>query len=180
MKPRSADLKKALRPADSVSQLLRHAHRAFMRTMEQRLAKHGIVISTWFLLRALWEEDGLTQGELGNRIGIVGPTAVAAIKRLVQDGLAVRAPDPSDKRKVKIFLTPKARQLRAALLSDAAEVVDQASAGISQKDLTHLKRTLRKLVLNLERFVPEAFLSEVRILVEEAKRGKRYTSRVRK
>jgi DNA-binding MarR family transcriptional regulator len=148
-------------PADSVSQLLRHTHRAFMRMMEQRLARHGIIISAWFVLRVLWERDGLSQAELAERVGIVGPTMVTAIRRLVQDGLATRLPDPDDKRKVKIYLTPKAQQLRSKLLAEAAEVVDLATAGLSSTEIRHLNASLRRIAVNLGRFLPTPFLAEV-------------------
>jgi DNA-binding MarR family transcriptional regulator len=150
------------RPADSVSQLLRYTHRAFMRTLEARIAAHGIAVSTWFLLRVLWEKDGLTQAELGERVGIVGPTAVAAMRRLLQDGLAVRRLDRDDKRKLRVFLTAKGRELEAVLLPEAAAAIELATEGLRAQEIAELKRLLRRIAVNLGRFVPPAVLEEIR------------------
>jgi DNA-binding MarR family transcriptional regulator len=175
---KSSDLGHA-RPADSVSQLLRYTHRAFMRTLEARIAAHGIAVSTWFLLRVLWEQDGLTQAELGERVGIVGPTAVAAMRRLLQDGLAVRRPDKEDKRKLRIFLTPKGRELETVLLPEAAAAIKLATDGLRPQEIAELKRLLRRIALNLGRFVPPAVLEQVRVRVaaDPAATGRRRNAR---
>jgi DNA-binding MarR family transcriptional regulator len=169
------------RPADSVSQLLRYTHRAFMRTLEARIAAHGLAVSTWFLLRVLWEEDGLTQAELGERVGIVGPTAVAAMRRLLQDGLALRKPDRDDKRKLRIFLTAKGRELEAVLLPEAAAAIQRATDGLRPQEIAELKRVLRRIALNLGRFVPPAVLAEIRIRAthDEPPRRPRRVARTR-
>jgi DNA-binding MarR family transcriptional regulator len=135
-----------------------------VRALEQRLAKNGIPIGTWYFLRVLWEEDGLSQAELSERVGIVGPATVNAITRMVRDGLAVREPDPSDKRKVRVCLTPKAQRLKAKLLPLAKEMVDLAVAGIPAEEVELLKSNLRRMMLNLGRFIPATYLSEVKAI----------------
>src|SRR5579884_675091 len=79
---------------NSVPALMRQVYRGLSRGMEQRSIKYGISIGTWYFLRVLWEKDGVTQSELSDRIGIVGPTTVMAINRMVRDGLVVRSTDP--------------------------------------------------------------------------------------
>lgn len=146
---------------NSVPALMRLVYRGLSRGMEQRTARHGITIGTWYFLRVLWEEDGLSQIELSERIGIVGPTAVVAINRMVRDGLVVRAADASDGRKSKIFLTPKAKRLKAKMLEEAATVVAEAFASIPPDEVARLRASLRKIARNLEPHLPPTLFARI-------------------
>jgi DNA-binding MarR family transcriptional regulator len=64
-------------------------------------------------------------------------------------GLAVRVPDPVDRRKSNIFLTRPAKDLRELLLREAREVNRTATAGISAAEIETLKSILTKIRKNL-------------------------------
>lgn len=158
--------KRAGRDADidlfnSIPALMRQVHRGLSRGMEQRIAKYGISIGTWYFLRVLWEEDGLTQSELSDRIGIVGPTTVMAVNRMVRDGLAIRLTDPEDRRKGRIYLTARAKRLKTKMLDEAADFVEQALASIPERDIQQLRTALRKIALNLKPHLPAAVFSSI-------------------
>jgi len=146
---------------NSVPALMRHVYRGLSRGMEQRTARHGITIGTWYFLRVLWEEDGLSQAELSERIGIVGPTTVIAIGRMVRDGLVVRKADAADGRKAKIFLTPRAKRLKVRMLREAADFVAEAFTSIPPSEVQRLRATLRKITLNLEPHLPASLFSRI-------------------
>jgi len=44
-----------------IAQLLRDTQRALSRLLASRIADYGVSIGQWYFLRALWDEDGLTQ-----------------------------------------------------------------------------------------------------------------------
>lgn len=137
-------------PADrSLSATIRTIHRAFSRAMQARVADHGVSIGQWFFLRVLWEEDGLTQRELSQRVGMMEPTTVTALNGMERRGLVQRVRNPHDRRKVNIFLTPKGRGLRDALLQCATEVGEQAVRGIPPADVEHLLQVLQSVLANL-------------------------------
>lgn len=146
---------------NSVPALMRLVYRGLSRGMEQRTARHGITIGTWYFLRVLWEEDGLSQIELSERIGIVGPTAVVAINRMVRYGLVVREADASDRRKSKIFLTAKAKRLKARMLEEAAAFVAEAFASIAPDEVQRLRASLRKIARNLEPHLPASLFARI-------------------
>jgi DNA-binding MarR family transcriptional regulator len=146
---------------NSVPSLMRYVHRGLSRGMEHRLAKYRITIGTWYFLRVLWEKDGLSQTELSERIGIVGPTTVIAIGRMVRDGLAVQRPDPGDRRKTRIFLTPKGKRLKARLLNEAVEFVADALRSIPEPEIRQLRVILRKISRNLEPHMPPTLFSMI-------------------
>src|SRR3546814_4155790 len=60
----------------------------------------------WRFLRQLWREDGITQRELSERVGMREPTTVVALKGLEKAGFITRKKTAEDRRKTFIHLTP--------------------------------------------------------------------------
>jgi DNA-binding MarR family transcriptional regulator len=139
-----------LEPMQSMGYLCRINFRMFSRALERRIARHGVSSGQWRSLRVLWEEDGITQRELSERVGATEATTVSMIRRLVRDGLVERRPDPTDARKVRIVLTPRARRLQARLMPYVAEVNEIALRGISAIDRETVRRVLAQMYRNLE------------------------------
>jgi DNA-binding MarR family transcriptional regulator len=136
-------------PSESVGHQVRWAHRALQRELEERLRAYGITAGMWHFLRALWEEDGLSQRELSDRVGTTEPTTVSALHAMEKRGLAVRVPNTTDRRKSNIFLTRPAKELHDLLLREARDVNRTATAGIEAAEIRSLKSTLEKIRKNL-------------------------------
>jgi DNA-binding MarR family transcriptional regulator len=136
-------------PQDSVGHQVRWAHRALQRELEERLRPFGISSGMWHFLRALWEEDGLSQRELSERVGTSEPTTVSALHAMEKRGLALRVPNNEDRRKSNIFLTRPAKELRDMLLREVREVNHTATTGITAAEIENLKATLDKIRKNL-------------------------------
>ena len=141
-----------LPPALSSGYLVRDAHRAFQYELEKRIARHGVTKGQWYFLRVLWIEDGLSQRELSERVGMMEPTTVIALRGMEKAGLVVRSRSPEDKRKAHVWLTPKAKRLRTKLLPVARGIVEDAQQGIPQRDLEVFRRVIGRLRENLDRF----------------------------
>ena len=77
-------------PESSVGYLLRDTHRAFSRILQASIAPWGVTMGMWYFLRALWDEDGLTQRELSRRVGMMEPTTVSALNHMERRGLIER------------------------------------------------------------------------------------------
>jgi len=136
-------------PEDSVGHQVRWAHRALQRELEERLRPFGISSGMWHFLRALWEEDGLSQRELSDRVGTSEATTVSALHAMEKRGLALRVPNSEDRRKSNIFLTRPAKDLRDMLLREARAVNRTATEGISASEIESLKTILGKIRKNL-------------------------------
>ncbi len=137
-------------PDQSVGYLVREAHRAFLRALGARVSRHGVSIGMWYFLRALWEEDGLTQRELSRRVKMMEPTTATALESMERRGLISRTRNTQDRRKVNIRLTDKGRRLREVLLRCAMEVNQVALAGISPKKIPALREQLGRIKRNLD------------------------------
>ncbi len=77
-----------------------------------RIAPYGLTHTQFFLLIALYEKDGLTAGELADKIAVDKATMTGLLDRMERDGFIRREQDPDDRRSYRIRLTPKAEKLR--------------------------------------------------------------------
>lgn len=136
-------------PNNSLGYLTRIAFRSFSRALEQRTLPHGVTAGQWRFLRVLWREEGLTQRELSRRVGMREPTTVTALKGLEKSGLVRRKQSAEDRRKIHVFLTPKARRLQATLAPCVAEVNEIAAEGLSADEVATLRRLLQHVGRNL-------------------------------
>jgi DNA-binding MarR family transcriptional regulator len=131
--------------------LIREANRAYMRALQLRITNHGVSMGQWFFLCALWEEDGLTQRELSQRVGMMEPTTVTALNGMERRGFVERVRNTHDRRKVNIYLTPKGRALRNVLEPYAVELHNGALSGITKSDVATSLASLRRIIANLTR-----------------------------
>ena len=135
---------------ESIGYQIRTTHRAMQRFLQFKIAPHGITIGMWYFLRALWEEDGLTQRELSRRVRMMEPTTATALESMERRGLISRTRNSQDRRKVNIRLTDRGRRLREVLLPYAMEVNQVALAGISPKKIPLLREQLDRIKRNLD------------------------------
>jgi DNA-binding MarR family transcriptional regulator len=136
--------------ARSVGYQVRMTHRALQRYLQIKIKPHGVTLGTWYFLRALWHEDGLTQRELSRRIGTREPTTMTAILAMEANGLVKRVRNDADRRKQNVFLTAKGQRLKSKLLPLAREVVNTATAGFSEREVVLFLGFLAAVQRNLE------------------------------
>lgn len=74
------------------------------------------------LLVPLFEEDGLTLGELARRAMLSKQTMTTMVRQLEKAGLARRARDPNDARAQRVFLSAEARRFRPVAERVVAEL----------------------------------------------------------
>lgn len=135
---------------EAVGFLLDDAARLMTRAFTKKLAVHGIPLGAFPFLRALWEEDGLTQTELADRLGRAGPTAVAALRQMERDGLIRRVADKADKRKAYIHLTAKGRAVYERAKPDTESHMRRCLSGFTPEEQEVFKKMLRRFRANLQ------------------------------
>jgi DNA-binding MarR family transcriptional regulator len=130
---------------DNFSTLFSLTGRATRARAEALLNDFGLHVGQQYILECLWEQDGLTVGELATRIRIELPTLTRAVSRMEPAGVVERRPDERDRRRVRIWLTTKGRQLRTRLPAVMQELEDELLADFSAAEREELVRLLRKL-----------------------------------
>ena len=136
---------------ESDGYLVRDAHRAFQRLLERRIAPHGVTRGQWYFLRVLWTKDGLSQRELSERVGMMEPTTVIALRSMEKAGLIRRVPSTDDRRVTHVRLTAKAKRMRDGLLRLARGINTQAGEGIAAEDIAVFRRVIMRMTANLDK-----------------------------
>lgn len=102
-----------------------------------------------FILESLWREDGLTPGELAQRIGVETPTVTRAAQRMEAAGLVKRVPDQEDARLVRVYLTERGREVQELLPALLRTATEEVLAGLTQGECAELVRLLKRVQQNL-------------------------------
>lgn len=134
---------------NSIGYLARIVFRSFSRLLERGTLTQDVSAGQWRFLRQLWREDGITQRELSERVGMREPTTVVALKGLEKAGLITRTKTDSDRRKTFIYLTPHAKKLELILAPMNAEVHEIATQGMTDAEVEQLQSLLRRVIDNL-------------------------------
>ena len=129
--------------------LFTQASKLLRETADEAMSRHGVRVGQHIVLTVLWEEDGLTPGEIARRLGAATPTIVNTATRMEEAGLVVRRPDPADARLVRLYLTPRARSVRGAVRDARAELERQATATLTAAEQEHLRSALTKIIAQL-------------------------------
>jgi DNA-binding MarR family transcriptional regulator len=135
---------------ESVGAMVRMTHLAFAQDLQNHLAGHDIPVGMWFYLRALWEEDGLTQRVLSDRVGATEATTAQQLAKMEARGYIERRRSQVDRRNSHVHLTRSGRALQDKLLPYAVTVNANALAGFTPTDVTQLLDLLARLRSNLE------------------------------
>jgi DNA-binding MarR family transcriptional regulator len=118
---------------------------AMTKAYKPLLAPLGLTYPQYLVMLVLWEADGLTVSQLGERLTLDSGTLTPLLKRLEALALVQRQRDTSDERRVLLRLRPAGRALRAH-----AVAVPQAIACATACDLQQIGlladqlRTLRQ------------------------------------
>lgn len=86
---------------------------AMTRVYKPLLLKLGITYPQYLALLVLWEDDGLSVSELGERLFLDSGTLTPLLKRLESSNLVSRLRAVDDERRVRITLTPAGHALKS-------------------------------------------------------------------
>jgi DNA-binding MarR family transcriptional regulator len=135
---------------DSLGYQVNHLSRLLAHALRERIEPLGVVPGQFAQLLALYEADGLTQAQLCERVEIEQPTMANTLARMERDDLITRVPDPSDRRRSLVRLTPRAREVQPALVAAAREVNALAMRGLSEHEAAALMTTIAVVIANLD------------------------------
>jgi DNA-binding MarR family transcriptional regulator len=153
--------------SQSFGHSLRHVNRLIQRDLGARIAVLGITLGQWYVLRTLWDSDGLTQSELAQKTGIANPAMVVAVRSLLATGLVTRRRPKDDMRKYVISLTEKGASLEVPALRAALEANTEALQGVPPEDFAACMRVLETAQANLLKVgVDPADAGEVDAMIE--------------
>jgi DNA-binding MarR family transcriptional regulator len=115
MKPRTTRPETAAPPLALDRQLcfsLYSAQLAMTKVYRKLLAGLGLTYPQYLVMLVLWESDGITVSQIGERLFLDSATLTPLLKRLEAAGLLQRRRAAQDERQVVISLTAEGRALR--------------------------------------------------------------------
>jgi len=112
---------------------------------EQQLSSFGLTSPQYFVFNALWMGDGISVGQLGERVSLDSSTLTGIIDRMERSGYVERRLNPDDRRSVLVFLTAKAREVGSGILEFADQLDATLRQPFSPEEMATFERVLRTL-----------------------------------
>ncbi len=125
------------------------ATRAVTKTYREKLMPLGLTYPQYLVLLVLWEDDGCTISWIGERLMLDSGTLTPLLKRLEQQGLVSRKRGTEDEREVRIFLNPRAAEIKGSVLGARCHVACQLE--MSEPEILAVRADLMGVIDRLEK-----------------------------
>ena len=113
------------------------------------LSELNLYVGQEMLLKCLWNQDGLSQKEIADLLGIQAATATRMVIRMERSGFVLRETDAEDQRVSHVYLTDLGRSLQSAVEEGWIAIEQQILEGFSLEERLLLRRYLEQLYKNL-------------------------------
>ncbi|RLA62823.1 MAG: MarR family transcriptional regulator [Epsilonproteobacteria bacterium] len=111
--------------------------------------KIDINFEQWVILNRLWDHDGLTQHALLELTMQKKGNLTRTLKKMEELSLLTKKNNKDDLRSFRIFLCPKAKNLKNKLRKIVLEKISLALKGIDKEDLKIANRVLDQMEKNI-------------------------------
>jgi DNA-binding MarR family transcriptional regulator len=95
--------------------------------------------------------DGLMMSELSGQLLVSNGNITAIVSRLVEDGLITRTQDKSDRRILRVKLTPKGRRDFRVMAAEHEKWIERLLGDLADTEITHLLAGLSRVRTSIER-----------------------------
>lgn len=120
-----------------------------IRQYRKPLEKLGLTYTQYVVMMVLWEDGGMTEGDLGKKVYLDSGTLAPLLKRMEKQGIINRVRPDDNERKLFISLTEKGEAMKEQALD-----VPKAMNGcidLPEDELRELKRLLDKAVSGMSK-----------------------------
>ena len=131
---------------ESIGHLIRRAHQRASATFMTILADHHFTPTQFFALARLHERGQLSQNRLGRLTAMDPATIQGVTRRLYDRGYLDRTPDPNDRRRMVLKLTPEGHGVVERLLDRIDTVNGQILAPLAPDEQEQFRSLLKRIV----------------------------------
>jgi MarR family transcriptional regulator, organic hydroperoxide resistance regulator len=114
----------------------------------------GLTYPQYLVMLVLWERDGITVSEVGERLTLDSGTLTPLLKRLQAGGLLARTRDTEDERRVLVKLSAAGRALKSRAMKLPPQVACAAACPLDE--LAALTARLKRLRDDITEFSTRA------------------------
>jgi DNA-binding MarR family transcriptional regulator len=122
----------------------------FVNRMLRESELTDISVAYFAVLHALWENDGMSISDLGEKAQLEKSTMTSLIDRMEGAGLLRREDHPTDRRAYRICLTARGKELEKKLDQVVNRAYQHLTKGIAEKDLQKSIEICKQLIQNAE------------------------------
>lgn len=101
------------------------------------------------MLRALWEQEGLTHTELSRQLRVQPATITKMLQRMEKAGFVERRQDPDDQRVSRVYLTAAGRAVREDVQQVWRRLEEEAFASFTEEESLLLRQLFLRIRDNL-------------------------------
>ncbi len=130
---------------DCILFLLSKAYQKAFGNFKKRLQEYGLTPVQSLVLMTISEEEGLSAGDIGKRLVLDYATLSGVLDRLAEGGWIIKGTSDEDKRLLKIYLTPKAREMTGIILKERDGLNEDILSPLKLEERILLKRMLKDL-----------------------------------
>ena len=112
------------------------------------LEELDITYPQYLVMMVLWENEGLTVNQIGEKLFLDSGTLTPLLKRLEAKSYLERKRKKEDERVVQVFLTDEGRVLQEMACAIPGKMAEKLS--LSEDDLLGLKATVDKILNMIE------------------------------
>lgn len=135
---------------NNIGFMINRTARAFVKALDTELrGKVGITFGQWKVIVMLVNQNGLTQKEIADKLGLESPTLIPIIDKMEKETLVVRKVDSDDRRNNRIYRTEKADALWDRMNECALKIRQISVKGIPEQDINIMRNVLYKIWQNL-------------------------------
>lgn len=131
--------------ADEIESLIRETSRAMVRSVEHQFDESQVTFSQWLILNLACEGKISCLRDVTREIGLDGGYATRLIDQLEGKCFLKRVRSKTDRRIVKIRVSPLGREIVQAMKPQMRAFWDRQLSALSDSDLSHLVATLTTL-----------------------------------
>lgn len=122
----------------------------FVNRMLRESELTDISVAYFAVLHALWENDGMSISDLGEKAQLEKSTMTSLIDRMEGAGLLRREDHPTDRRAYRICLTARGKEVEKKLDQVVNRAYQHLTKGIAEKDLQKSIEICKQLVQNAD------------------------------
>ena len=116
---------------------------------DRRATALALTRAQWRAMKTIRRSEGISQVELADALDMEPIPVGRVIDRLQKTGYIERRADPGDRRRWRLYLTPKAHAVVDEMEVIAGGLRDDALRGVTRADYDTLLRVLAQLKQNL-------------------------------
>ncbi|MBY0115365.1 MULTISPECIES: MarR family winged helix-turn-helix transcriptional regulator [Paenibacillus] len=109
-----------------------------------------ITVDQWEILVVLWEQEGITQKDLAERLHKDQTNVARMLFKLEKKEFIYRVIHETDRRSLRVYLTPKGRDMKDEILAPSMDAYNKTIQGLSKEEVEMFRRILTVMYNNVK------------------------------